>query len=464
MSDSQSARTVVFLSKATPGDDEFALWLAPRLEAAGYSVFADILTIEPGSRWRIDITNTLQTRAAKMLLCCSDSTLASLGVHEEIGIATELAKTLGDTKFIIPLRLEPFKKLFGIGELQYIDFVRGWAEGLNKLLEALKRQKVPRSHEGFQIQPNWEVFRRRRAVTVKKEPERLTSNWLRIAEVPDAIQYFEPTGPIDRAQMNLRCKSVPCLSTPQHRGIISFGTIDEVNHAFSDVGRFAIGRTISFQDWLELGAAEIGLKPQDASNVLTSMFRRAWDRMCEERGFLRYAYSSIDGFHPTKSQVKLGQRIPWGGQGERRLSMLRNTARGHVWQYGVSALPNFWPYPHFKLKSRVLFAPPKGDDAAEPFEDKAKQHRLRRTVCKGWRNKQWHGRMMAFVELLAGDSASIKLPVGDQSCIRLDATPMPFTSPVSTFLPNLVSDDEEEQDDSTLGSRAGDDEDPDGVS
>jgi len=31
-------RDVVFISKATPGDDEFVLWLAPRLEAAGYTV------------------------------------------------------------------------------------------------------------------------------------------------------------------------------------------------------------------------------------------------------------------------------------------------------------------------------------------------------------------------------------------------------------------------------------------
>src|SRR5262245_15236337 len=65
-----AVRTVVFISKATPGDDEFTLWLAPRLEAAGYTVFADIVTLEPGDRWRKEITNTLQTRAVKMLLCC----------------------------------------------------------------------------------------------------------------------------------------------------------------------------------------------------------------------------------------------------------------------------------------------------------------------------------------------------------------------------------------------------------
>src|SRR5882757_5052541 len=137
-------RDVLFISKATPGDDEFVLWLAPRLEAEGYTVFADILTLEPGTRWRKEITQTLQARGIKMLLCCKDSTLASDGVQEEIGIASDLAKELDDPKFIIPLRLEKYKKLFGIGELQYIDFARGWASGLEKLLDSLRRQRVPR--------------------------------------------------------------------------------------------------------------------------------------------------------------------------------------------------------------------------------------------------------------------------------------------------------------------------------
>jgi len=110
-----TTRDVVFISKATPGDDEFVLWLAPRLEAEGYTVFADILALEPGDRWRREITDALQNNAAKMLLCCRDATLNRVGVQEEIGIASDLVKELKDPRFIIPLRLEPYKKLFGIG-------------------------------------------------------------------------------------------------------------------------------------------------------------------------------------------------------------------------------------------------------------------------------------------------------------------------------------------------------------
>ncbi len=117
------AREIVFISKATPEDDEFVLWLAPRLEAAGYTVFADILTLEPGDRWRGEITGTLQNKTVKMLLCCRDATLDKIGVQEEISIATDVGKQIGDKRFIIPLRLEVFKKLFGISDLQWVDFL-----------------------------------------------------------------------------------------------------------------------------------------------------------------------------------------------------------------------------------------------------------------------------------------------------------------------------------------------------
>lgn len=44
--------------------------------------------------------------------------MSKQGVHEEIGIATDIAKELNDSRFIVPIRIEPYKKLFGISELQ----------------------------------------------------------------------------------------------------------------------------------------------------------------------------------------------------------------------------------------------------------------------------------------------------------------------------------------------------------
>jgi hypothetical protein len=193
------------------------------------------------------------------------------------------------------------------------------------------------------------------------------------------------------------------------------------------------------------------IEGKDASRVVMSMVRQAWNAYCRERGLLEYQYSGSVGFHASKDQAKLGQRIPWGKQGDRRSSMLRNVARGTVWQFGMTALPAFWPFPHFKLKSRVLFAPTNATEAGDPFTDAKKQHRLRRTICKGWRNKQWHGRLMAFIELLSQDASAVVLRLGPTAEMRLEAAPVLFSSPVSTPLPNAMADEDEEQDTSTLG-------------
>lgn len=454
---SVDGRSVVFISKATPGDDEFVLWLAPRLEAEGYEVFADILRLEPGTRWRRDITETLQKRAVKMLLCCRDSTLDATGVQEEISIGTDCAKELSDPKFIIPVRVEPYRKLFGIADLQYIDFTKSWANGLEKLLTALHRQGTPRNLGKRSINPNWELYRRRSAIPLRHEPERLTSNWLRMTEIPGVIRYFEPTGALDIFTMAGACAEYRYPVETLARGFLSFGDADQINRDFEKVSRFAIKAELSISEFLEQGLPDQQIKPRDASNKLQSLFRQGWNRLCRDRGLLEYKYSNALGFHASKGQVKIGAKIPWGKQGEKRSSMLRNEARGYIWQFGVTGMPSLWPYYHFKLKSRVLFAPIEGEEAGDPVSKKETQHRLRRTICKGWRNKQWHGRMLAFLELLSGKSSTIKLPLGENLALKLDAAPVLFTSPVTTALPNVMGEDQEDEDDTTLPAQPNDD-------
>lgn len=445
-------RDIIFISKATPDDDEFVLWLAPRLEAAGYTVFADILSLEPGDRWRKQVTGTLQNKAVKMLLCCRDSSLNKDGVQEEIGIASDLVKELGDASFIIPLRLEKFRKLFGIGELQYVDFVGSWAKGLRDLLDALKRQNVSQSMGKIAINQNWENYKKRLEIRVEDAPEILTTSWLRIASLPDIIRYYQPPGAINQARMESTANGSPMPAIIYLRGFFSFATCDEINRDFANVGRFVVHSEHNLMEFLEKGSDAPSIKPRNAQNLVSSMFRKAWESYCCSKGLYRYTFAKQPGFHITNNQVPLGKRIAWGQRNQRRSSMLRNIAKGKVWQYGVSASPNFWPFPHFRIKSRVLFCDLTGNQESLVIMDANQQHRLRRSVCKGWRNKAWHGRLMAFLELLSGSSSYIELPLANSCFVRLDASPILVTSPVTTVLPDDMSDDAEEQDLSTLGN------------
>jgi hypothetical protein len=447
----KAARDTIFLIKASPIDDEFALWVAPKLEAEGYRVFADILTLQPGDRWRRQINQALQYRAAKVLLICRDATLADPHVQDDLDIALELAKELNDSRFIIPLRLEAGKKVKGVGDAVTVDFVRGWGEGVGLLLDALQRQKVPRPAGQAAIDPNWEIFRRRGAIPLVEEAERLTSNWLRAAEAPDVIRYFESTGAIEDRLLDSALEDFPYPCAKQGSGIITFAEQSEVDTAFASAGRFKLKHEIPLLEFVDNGFSAPGIERQVASNLVIAMIKKAWLSFCREKGFVEYHYSNAVGFHASVAQAPTGRRIPWGKQGDRRSSMLRNVAKGHIWQFGVTAMPYFWPFWHLKLKSRVLFSVDNNTPEGLSIDDARKMHRLRRSICKGWRNKQWHGRMLAFLELLSGESAYIRLALAANAALAIEAAPILFTSPVSTALPDVLDADEEEADISTLG-------------
>jgi hypothetical protein len=458
-----STRDIVFISKATPGDDPFALWLAPKLEAAGYRVFADVLSLRAGESWRKRLTETLRDQAVKMLLCCSDATLQKAGVQEEIGIAQHVMKTTGDDRFIIPLRLENYAPIFGLANTQFVDFTRSWAEGLEHLLEELGNAHVPAANTDRAISPTWETLRRHLAVTVQAAPERLTSNWLRITEWPDKIRYVEVTGALDHSALGKAAAAAAYPAIFYRRGVLTFLTTEEVNQHFNDFGRFEEKAVCGTDTFLSSGMSGIGLAQREASNHLVAMIGRAWEIYAQAFGLVRYEFSGKKpGFHIGDDQAKVGARIAWGRQGDRRSSMLRNKARGKVWSFGITATPAVWPFPHLKMKARVLFSDLAGELPGPVITSSDQQFRLRRSVCKGWRNKQWHGRLMAYLETLSGDMAWISLSVSPSAVVRCDAQPLLFTSPVTTQLPNQMADDDEETDPDLLGGYGGGDEEEEG--
>ena len=103
------------------------------------------------------------------------------------------------------------------------------------------------------------------------------------------------------------------------------------------------------------------------------------------------------------------------------------------------------------MKARVLFAEDNGTPPGLRIDDPRKMHRLRRSICKGWRNKQWHGRLLSFLEVLSGESAYIRVSLAPGRHMLLASEPALFLSPVSTKLPNVLDPDGEETDETTLG-------------
>src|SRR4051794_34608644 len=102
---SEPLRNAIFISHATPEDNNFVRWLGAKLTAMGYEVWADVMRFHGGIDWARELESALRHRARKVLVVCTPVGLEKQGVRNEIEIATDLARKLADNAFIIPLRL-----------------------------------------------------------------------------------------------------------------------------------------------------------------------------------------------------------------------------------------------------------------------------------------------------------------------------------------------------------------------
>ena len=420
------------------------------MEAVGYKVFADIFDLDAGDEWRGKLTAALQTRAIKMLLCCSDETLARRGVREEIAIAEDLTKQLRDPNFIIPLKVRTLRSSSASVACSMSISRAARPRGLRACSNRLKGSRCRRPVGA--IQPEWYAYLRRRAVEIEAAPEVLTSNWLRIMGMPDRLNHLVPR---NRANDALLCKLGASFEFPMAEfgdGFLTFASPLDLTEHFEQVEPFRVEREFDVLEFMESGSSDAGIESRDAKSIMMNLLRQAWEKHCAREGFLAHTFSSGLSFHVGQNKLSLKKRVSWGRQGERRNSMLRGVARKKIWEYGVSVIPKSFPYPHMRLKGRVLFSDIGERNKPIIIPDTKTQFRLRRSVCSGWRNKAWHGRVMAFMEVLAGDSPYVGLAVVSGGTITLDAMPIQFTAPVTARQINRLGEDAEEFDETTLGT------------
>ena len=184
-----SERQALFISHASPEDNAFTIWLGAKLAAAGYEVWADVLRLTGGDDWQRKLEDALRNRTCKVLLVANQKSVDKQGVRNEIQIASDVAKKISDTRFIIPLKLGPFDAPFLIAHAQYIDFSKGWSSGLHELMSALQEEYgIPLSDEPSAA--IWSSLQAMHGRKLEQRSEQLVSNWLRVRKLPEGIQYY----------------------------------------------------------------------------------------------------------------------------------------------------------------------------------------------------------------------------------------------------------------------------------
>ena len=147
-------RNKIFISHATPDDNDFTKWLALKLIGLGYEVWCDILFLEKGVDFWSNIEKEIRENTCKFLIVSSSYSNQREGVLKELAVAAKVKKQLKDKTFIIPLAIDEGLSFDDINieivRLNAINFKNSWAIGLRDLLEALEKQAVPKNSPDFE--------------------------------------------------------------------------------------------------------------------------------------------------------------------------------------------------------------------------------------------------------------------------------------------------------------------------
>lgn len=265
-------RPALFISHAAPEDNAFTLWLGAKLAAMGYEVWADVLRLRGGHDWQRKLEHALRHRARKVLLVANPRAVDKQGVRNEIQIASDVARKIGDQEFVIPLRLAPFEAPFLIAHAQYIDFQRGWAAGLAELLQTLDQTyHVPR--DSTDESAIWRDIQLIHAKAVVATPERLVSNWLTIEQLPAKLRYFDFKGGSEHLAQ-ARIKDAPWPVVPYRRGFLTFARYHDLQEHFGPHLPLKLEGERGTHGFLEDGWAKFDIARWDARNKFSDLAKR----------------------------------------------------------------------------------------------------------------------------------------------------------------------------------------------
>jgi hypothetical protein len=177
-------RTKVFLSYATE-DSQFALWLYRKLTIYGYDIWIDHESLRKGSSFTTEFPKVISEQAIKFLAVMSHHSKEKDNPLKERHIANETKKKIGDSYFIIPLKItkDPATD-FITCNLNWIDFTPYWAKGLADLIKELETSNVPKRNTGLDIS---ELASGEEKFLLPHQAEDVYTNLISIEELPHSV-------------------------------------------------------------------------------------------------------------------------------------------------------------------------------------------------------------------------------------------------------------------------------------
>ena len=425
-----STRKFIFISHANPEDNDAALWLVSKLSLAGYEVWSDITRMFGGEYFWDDIEDCIRNHTSKFIILVSRNSQNAQGVLDETNLAVNLERNLTLPRFVIPIRLDdlPFSEFkANIGRKNAIDFFNNWGDGLALLISGLEKDKISKNNI---VSPNdiskWFNNQYLRPTKVIDKPQIIGSNWLRITNFPQDINFSRIPVSDSKANEMVKLFSSPAFLFQQYVG--SFASNSDLQPDMPSWLILTHGHKIRTEDILN-GTTNIFPKLNwlDGQNMISGLFRKAWDNEMQQRKMIPYKFSDYSNawFFPLGfTQNDTVKYVDLDGKTRSKKLVGKSKRLNSYWHLAIGIQPYFSKFNRFSLKTHVIFT----QDGRNPVFSKERMHVMRRSFCRNWYNERWRGLLIAYLTYLSNMQNEILLHVSPNNYVTLSSKLCDFIS------------------------------------
>ncbi|GHV34963.1 TIR domain-containing protein [Bacteroidia bacterium] len=428
-------RTKLFISHATPDDNDFTKWLSLKLIALGYEVWCDLFYLDKGTDFWNSIETEIRDNACKFLIVQTVTSNKRDGVLKELAVATKVKKKLNDETFIIPLAIDNNLSYDDINielnRLNSIDFKTSWAKGLQDLLEALEKQNVPKNAPD----PNksnllyQQIFLQGKAVIEKDEI--YDSNWFPIISFPEELRFHDYDWRLPK-RFDVRTLTFPAIRFKKY--LCTFAYEYDFMHQLPDTEEYDSKKTIRIPTTQILSGEYNSnlITNAECQRLIVQLINKGFELRMKEKNVREYQMSNKFGYWIEKGTLEKDKfnKIQFVGK------MLEKN-----WHFGISAAGKLYPYNVLMVSSHIFFT----SDGKILIESKNQQHAARRKQGAKWWNNDWRTKLLGLVKYISDDDNSFYLEMGSEEKIVISNQPLQFVGKVSYHIPNEKNLEEESE-------------------
>lgn len=455
-------RETLFISHATPQDNEFSIWLASRLEMMGYKVWLDKEGLLGGERFWVTIQQAIQS-SIKILFVYSNNIVSNEGIikpgiENEIEYAKTIAAANGLTDFIIPLHIDnsPYNLVIGLPNLNHISFNGNWAEGLKILIKKLDKDSIPKTFSTSEsVMSEWYENQYISNCSIIKKRELFFTSWWTIADMPEKFYLYQFSN-LEQAktirnlnsEITISRRSNVLSSFEENINLIAVKDGEDIEIKFQSKYSFTLSEV--------LHGFESDSFPQhkDAENHFKSLLNCVISNFLYKKGLWKYemANKKLAYYLPKYNDLKRIQFTYPHSNRKKGKGIVGKFVSFGFWHYALSFQPMLFPFVGFSLKSHVIFT----SDGFKVIDDDKKQHSYRRKKCNRFFNQEWRDLQLAFIQnLKKDDEISISINDINGQVLKMKEWPEMFWSEIGYTDPNVQMDldkieDYREQDEDIL--------------